>query len=121
MGRESHVFSCFGVIRGDEKSLNVRERVDIREVEWGLGLLGCERDLCEEGGVERGEELAFVSVRLGVVFTCCERVLWGSCWIRSPDGKRVVKFVGVTGEHERNRSYARLPDNESDETDPLNM
>ena len=37
-GRKSHVFSCLGVIFGEEKSLNVRDRV--RRLEGVRGVVG---------------------------------------------------------------------------------
>ena len=71
----------------------------------------CNQDLLLGRPWERAVRASMINERDG-------SVTWE---IRSPDGRRVVKFVGVTGEHERNRSYARLPDDERDETDPLNM
>jgi len=58
-GRNSHVFSCLGVIFGDEKWLNVRDRVRRFEgVRGVVGMVGWEIEFRdeEEGGVEAGDE-----------------------------------------------------------------
>jgi len=89
-------------------------RVNVGEVEVRTPVFvvdECNQDLLLGWPWERAVQASMINERDG-------SVTWE---IRSADGRRVVRFVGVTGEHERNRSYARLPDEERDETDPLNM
>ena len=99
------------------------------------GVLGVCYDLrINVGGVE-------VKIPVFVMENCGQDLLLGRPWeravrasfsnepdgsvlvqIKSPDGRRVVKFTGVAGDHERNRYHARLPDGERDgEGDYLNM
>lgn len=69
-GREFHISSCLGVIRGDEKPLNVRDRGPMRcdGREGGVVTLDWEGDFRVDGGVERGDDGTRVRVRLlGVV------------------------------------------------------
>ena len=58
-GREFQISSCLGVIRGDEKPLNVLDRVPRRFTgRESVGVLcsGWECDLLVEGGVDIGDE-----------------------------------------------------------------
>jgi hypothetical protein len=34
-----------------------------------------------------------------------------TCIIRSPDGRRIIRFQAALAMHERNRAYARFPEN----------
>jgi hypothetical protein len=76
---DCHVFSCFGVILGEENSLNVCGRAVSPEIEGGAGVIGtgCDTELFEDGGVERGVERTREEVRLGGATDCCGATLGG--------------------------------------------